>query len=31
MINLIYEKKSDSPYYQKKPFLEKIKSMINIS
>ena len=31
MINLIYEKKSDSPYYQKKSFLEKIKSMINIS
>tara|TARA_B100000767_G_C19719413_1_gene516545 strand:+ start:789 stop:1547 length:759 start_codon:yes stop_codon:yes gene_type:complete len=31
MINLIYENKSDSPYYQKISFLEKIKKMINIS
>jgi len=29
MINLIYEKKSDSPYYQKFSILEKIKKMIN--
>lgn len=31
MINLIYEKKSDSPYYEKKSFLEKIKNFIKVS
>ena len=31
MINLIYEKKSDSPYYEKKSFLEKIKNFIKES